>query len=101
MKLSTLPEHQAYVQKMITERGFADETVPEVFMLLLEEMGEFAKASRKVSGVKTAADSKVHDLEEEAADVFWYLLNLCNRLDIDLEKAFAAKEKKNQSRKWS
>jgi len=97
----SLKDYQVYVQKMVKERGFADETVPEIFMLLMEEIGEFAKAARKVSGLKTAQDSKLHDLQEEAADVFWYLLVLCNRLDIDLEKAFAAKEKKNQTRKWS
>jgi NTP pyrophosphatase (non-canonical NTP hydrolase) len=101
MKLSTIPEYQAFMKNIIEERGFADETVPEVFMLLLEEIGEFAKAARKVSGLKNAEDSKVHDLAEEAADVFWYLLDLCNRLGIDLEKAFVAKEKKNQTRKWA
>lgn len=70
-------------------------------MLFLEEAGEFAKAARKVSGVKVDNASRVHDLEEEAADVFWLLLDLCNRLDIDLEKAFSLKEAKNQNRKWA
>jgi NTP pyrophosphatase (non-canonical NTP hydrolase) len=97
----TLPEYQDYVKKMVKERGFSDETVAEVFMLFLEEAGEFAKAARKVSGVKTANDSRIHDLEEEAADVFWYLLDLCSHLNIDLEKAFAAKEMKNSQRTWS
>ena len=97
----TLSEYQNYVAKMVKERGFADETVPEIFMLLTEEIGELAKATRKASGVKTATDSKVHDLEEEAADTFWYLLDLCNHLGIDLEKAFQSKEKKNSSRTWS
>jgi len=45
-------------------------------------------------------NSRVHDMEEEAADVFWLLIDLCNRLGIDLEKAFADKEKKNQNRVW-
>lgn len=97
----TLSDYQKYVKKMVKERGFADESVSEIFMLFLEEAGEFAKAARKVSGIKTDKNSKVHDLEEEAADVFWYVLDLCNHLNIDLEKAFEAKEKKNRSRKWS
>lgn len=98
--LKSLPEYQAYVSKMIKERGFDDETIPKVFMLFLEEAGEFAKAARKTSGIKTDKNSKVHGLEEEAADVFWYLLDLCNRLDIDLRQAFINKELINQKRKW-
>ncbi len=97
----TLPEYQALIEKLKVERGFDKETIPEVFMLLLEEAGEFAKAARKLSGITTDKNSKQHDLEEEAADVFWLLIDLCNRLGIDLEKAFADKEKKNQQREWS
>jgi len=93
--------YQVLVKRLIKERGFDKETVPEVFMLLIEEVGEFAKAARKVSGITTDKKSKVHDLEEEAADVFWLLIDLCNRLHIDLASAFAAKEKKNQQRQWT
>ena len=95
-----LSEYQKLIKRLVKERGFDKETVPEVFMLFTEEVGEFAKAARKVSGITTDKNSKVHDLEEEAADVFWLLIDLCNRLNIDLEKAFAEKEKKNQKRQW-
>ncbi len=96
-----LENYQALIKRLIVERGFDKETVPEVFMLLMEEVGEFAKAARKVSGITTDKNSRVHDLEEEAADVFWLLIDLCNRLNVDLAKAFVAKEAKNQSRNWS
>ena len=96
-----LPDYQVLIKKLVIKRGFNKETVPEVFMLLLEETGEFAKAARKLSGVKVDKNSRRHELEEEAADVFWLLIDLCNRLDIDLEKAFREKENKNQKRKWS
>ena len=97
----TLNDYQKLVKQLVLERGFDKETVPEVFMLFLEEAGEFAKAARKVSGITTDKNSKVHDLEEEAADVFWLLIDLCNRMDIDLAKAFDAKEHKNRQRSWS
>ena len=96
----TLADYQKLMKQLVIDRGFDKETVPEVFMLFLEEAGEFAKATRKAVGMTTDADSRVHDLEEEAADVFWLLNGLCNRLDIDLEQAFRAKEFKNQGRKW-
>jgi NTP pyrophosphatase (non-canonical NTP hydrolase) len=96
-----LEEYQTLVRQLVIERGFDKETVPEVFTLLVEEVGELAKAIRKANGQKVDKASKVHDLEEEAADVFWLLIDLCNRLDIDLAKAFAAKEQKNRQRKWA
>lgn len=99
--LMTLSDYQRLIKELVSERGFDKETVPEVLMLFLEEAGEFAKAARKVSGVSTDQKSRVHDLNEEAADVFWLLIDLCNRLDIDLAKAFDAKEAKNRQRLWT
>lgn len=96
----TLSDYQAYCRQIIIERGFDKETVPEVFTIFVEEVGELAKAIRKANGQKTDKNSKHHDVEEEAADVFWLLIDLCNRLDIDLEKAFREKEEKNKTRNW-
>lgn len=108
MQQSTLhlPEHptlahfQEYVTTMVAERGFSQETISEKFVLFLEECGEFAKAARKASGLKTDATSAVHQVGAEAADVFIYLLDICNRFGVDLEAAFRAKEEKNKQRNW-
>jgi NTP pyrophosphatase (non-canonical NTP hydrolase) len=96
----TLPDYQTYLKRVNKKRGFK-ETVPEVFMLLTEEVGEFAKAARKLNKVKVDKNSKIHSVDEEAADVFYLLIDLCNHLGIDLEKAFREKEEKNKKRKWS
>ncbi len=96
----TLADYQSYLKKVNAKRGFK-ETIHEVFALLVEEVGEFAKAIRKGSSIKVDKSSKEHSIDEEAADVFYLLINLCNHLGIDLEKAFREKEKKNQRRKWS
>ncbi len=37
-------------------------------------------------------------IEEEVADIFIYLLNLCNALDMDLSDAALAKIRKNESK---
>ena len=95
----TLADLQDYVRHMVAERGFTDD-VQQKFMLLIEEVGEFAKASRKHAGMGYATDAPDQDVAAEAADVLIVLLALCNLLGIDLEAAFRAKEAKNKQRVW-
>jgi len=98
---ATLVAYQQYVQQVMQERGFDDETVSQKFMLLLEEAGEFARAARREASLKARADRTAGDsLSDEAADVFIILLDLCNQLGISLEQAFIQKEHKNQARTW-
>lgn len=98
-KPQTIAQYQALVQQLVVERGYDEETVSEVFGLLVEEVGELAKAIRKLNGQKVHLDSHVHDVRDELADVFWLVLDLSNRLDVDLAAAFVDKELKNQKRK--
>lgn len=96
----TLAEWQAFIKARTTERGFDNETLQDEFMLLVEEIGELAKAMRPLHGVKTASDSAKLELEHEVADVFWLLTCVCNTLGIDLESAIRSKEDKNNKRVW-
>jgi len=97
----TLRDFQDYVVQMVKERGFDKETVPKIFMLFLEECGEMAKAARKTQKMKTDKNSEQFYLEHEVADVFVYLLDICNHFNIDLEKAFREKEEINKKRFWA
>ncbi|MDB5177993.1 MAG: putative pyrophosphatase [Candidatus Saccharibacteria bacterium] len=96
----TLSEIQAYIAGRTKERGFDKETTQDSFMLLVEEVGELAKALRPLHGIKTAVDSTQSEVEHEAADVFWLLVCICNGLNIDLETALRSKETKNLTRTW-
>lgn len=108
MQMVTSPDDslqnlQQYVERTLKERGFDNETVAQKFMLLLEEMGEFAHATRKRAGIKVDEakwQENEQNLYDEAADVFIVLLDICNKLDIDLAQAFLAKEDKNRKRVW-
>lgn len=95
----TLADLQKYVADMVAERGFQD-NIPQRFMLLIEEVGEFTKAARKHAGLRYANDVRDQNLEGEAADVFIIFLGLCNQLGIDLEQAFRDKEENNKQRIW-
>jgi NTP pyrophosphatase (non-canonical NTP hydrolase) len=97
----TLKELQAYLAEVCQERGWTKDSPSEKFVLFIEEVGELAKAMRKTAGLYEER-AKQHDmsLEEEFADVLSYLLDLANCYQVDLEKAFRAKEEINQSRTW-
>lgn len=95
----TLADLQQYVREMVAERGF-NENLPNKFMMLFEEVGEFAKASRKSAGMTLADNAPKQDVAAEAADVLIVLLALCNILNIDLEQAFRDKEAHNKKRTW-
>ncbi len=70
-------------------------------MLFLEECGELAKAARQTQPIKSGAHSARHEVAHEAADVFIYLLEICNYFGIDLEQAFREKEKINTQRTYT
>ncbi len=96
----TLHDFQEYVAQLVKERGFEEGTVSEMFMLFLEECGEMAKAARKSQKMKTDKNSEQFHFDYAVADVFIYLLDICNHFGIDLEKAFRDKEEINKKRVW-
>jgi len=99
-KNPTLAELQAYVKAITSERGFDKNTVAQRFMLLVEEVGELARAARKTAGLRLADDTHTAEVADEAADVLILLLGICNMLDVDLGQAFFAKENHNRKRTW-
>lgn len=97
----TLSDLQKYLALVCQERGWTKDTWSEKFVLFSEEVGELAKAMRKKAGLyDEQAKKSTLNLEEEFADVLSYLLDLANHFEVDLEKAFRAKEKVNESRVW-
>jgi len=87
------------VAEKIEERGFADETIHERLILLMEEMGELAKACRKISGMNVDTKRNIkYKVGEEITDVLNMLFAVGVELDIDIEKEFFSKEEKNDKR---
>ncbi len=98
---TSLAELQKHLDKTCKEHGWDKNSVPEVFLLLTEEVGELAKAIRKQTGFKGEKPPESNEnLREEFADVFNYLLELANRFDIDLTQAYFEKHKINNTREW-
>lgn len=99
---SSVPSLQNYIHDMVVRRGFDEETPRDALLLLVEEIGELAKAMRKYIGLKTDQNKQERytQLEHEMADVFIYLLDIANLLDISLVSALKDKEAENEKRNW-
>lgn len=100
---NSLREIQQYIKKIIEIRGFNNQPVEETMLLLLEEVGELAKAIRKSKTNMTVDINKLQNydtVESEVADVFIVLTSVCNTLGIDLFQALKDKETENINRTW-
>ena len=98
---SSINEIQSYIKKVMEVRGFNKEKSSDKILLLVEEVGELAKAIRKNEnnlGIDKTKEYNYSSIESEIADVFIVLLSICDILNIDLLKAFLNKEEENIKR---
>ena len=103
-KENSINEIQSYIKKIMEIRGFNKEKSSDKILLLVEEVGELAKAIRKNErkiGIDETKEYNYSSIESEIADVFIVLLSICDILNIDLFKAFLDKEEENIKRTWS
>jgi NTP pyrophosphatase (non-canonical NTP hydrolase) len=98
----TLADIQQYVIDMEKGRGFTQQTLLEVWVLLSEEIGELAKCVRKTATSMNTDAAKHYDFDAagEFADIIIVLCAVANRLGVDLEQAFRDKEEQNKQRVW-
>ena len=100
---SSINEIQSYIKEVMQIRGFNKEKSSDKILLLVEEVGELAKAIRKNEnnlGIDETKEYNYSSIESEIADVFIVLLSICDILNIDLLKAFLNKEEENIKRIW-
>ena len=101
---SSINQIQSYIKEVMEVRGFNKEKPSDKILLLVEEVGELAKAIRKNEsklGIDKTKEYNYSSIESEIADVFIVLLSICDILNIDLLKAFLNKEEENIKRIWS
>jgi NTP pyrophosphatase (non-canonical NTP hydrolase) len=95
-----LPALQKYITQVVHARGFQDESVRDVVLLFVEEVGELAKAVRTMSGLKVSGSQSHKAISDELADCLIYLLDLANLSGVNLETALRDKEEANSKKTW-
>jgi NTP pyrophosphatase (non-canonical NTP hydrolase) len=94
---SSLPAFQNYYRRMAVTRGYSSEDANQCLLLMVEEVGELARALRKRSKLTRHHGTSAAEAAE-LADVFLYVVHLANILQLDLDGAVRTKEKVNHER---
>jgi NTP pyrophosphatase (non-canonical NTP hydrolase) len=83
---------QNYYRRAALQRGYERESTQNCLLLMVEEVGELARALRKKEKL-TRHGSAIRNAESlELADVFMYVIHMANILKIDLGQAVQQKE---------
>ena len=106
-KDAPMARYQSYIHELEAMHGWLDLDLIHNCFLMGEEVGELFRAVREASKfydqaekAATSDEERRAAVAEEIVDVLNYLLALANRLDIDVEEAFRAKNARNQQRRW-
>lgn len=99
-KTTTIDEIRGFMRSFNAKRGWdKTQNAINIVMALSVETAELMEIfqwlhSNEVSNIKNDYREYEH-LQEEIADVFWYLMELCDYFDVDLTTAVRDKGDKN------
>ena len=82
------------LQKFVAKRDNKSSKKMDYFMKFIEEVGELSemiKKDKRLDPEDERAKAIKNTMDEEIADVLYYLVVLANINDVDLEKAFIRK----------
>jgi NTP pyrophosphatase (non-canonical NTP hydrolase) len=86
---------QKYYKRAAIQRGYANENARDTLVLMVEEVGELARAIRKREGLQRHGKPIREDAALELADVFIYVVHMANVLGVDLSDVVQQKELRN------
>lgn len=92
-----LKAFQEYYKRAAVQRGYSRESARDCLLLMVEEVGELARAIRKRERL-TRHSGEFGTEAHELADVFLYVIHLANVLNLDLAEAVRDKEVVNLAR---
>jgi len=91
----SLSGFQNYYKRVASQRGYEKENARDCLVLMVEEVGELARAIRRRESMVRHGPSDQLNEAQELADVFLYVVHMANILGMDLSSAVRGKEKIN------
>jgi NTP pyrophosphatase (non-canonical NTP hydrolase) len=90
---------QTYYRRVATQRGYERENAQDCLTLMIEEVGELARAIRRRQNITRHGTALTEsDEARELSDLFMYVIHMANILEIDLGRSVQAKELSNLKR---
>jgi len=86
---------QRYYLRVASQRGYELETAQNCLLLMVEEVGELARAIRKREKLVRHGPAGRINEADELADVFLYVIHMANVLGLDLGSVVREKEEFN------
>jgi NTP pyrophosphatase (non-canonical NTP hydrolase) len=83
---------QHYYRRAAHQRGYSNENPKDCLLLMVEEVGELARALRKRAHLVRHGSEITNQEALELADVFIYVVHMANILKLDLSKIVQQKE---------
>ena len=80
-----IAEFQQWVREADAETQWNCLTMPQLLCHLTEEVGELARSINRILGYAEGKEEHLANLGHEVMDVFWFLIKIANRFDIDLD----------------
>jgi NTP pyrophosphatase (non-canonical NTP hydrolase) len=89
---------QKYYKRAAVQRGYANESARDTLLLMVEEVGELARAIRKKEKLQRHGRAIQENEALELADVFIYVVHLANVIGVNLSRVVQEKELINVER---
>jgi NTP pyrophosphatase (non-canonical NTP hydrolase) len=87
-----LKAFQQYYRRAALTRGYSKERPKDCLLLMVEEVGELARALRKREKLTRHGSYPESSEAQELADVFLYVVHMANVLGLDLAEIVQKKE---------
>lgn len=84
--------------ELCASKGWDKAPIDKVWLLFTEEIGELASAIRQNQKLYNKSSRKKWDVTSELGDVFSYLFQIADILDIDLDLMWIIHRQKNKNR---
>jgi NTP pyrophosphatase (non-canonical NTP hydrolase) len=91
----SLTGFQSYYKRVASQRGYEKESAKDCLVLMVEEVGELARAVRRREKLVRYGAVDLSNEAQELADVFLYVVHMANILGMDLSSAVRGKERIN------